>query len=308
MSTKIVMIDRENLSVSSVNHRATENRKVFGKTWIEGMLPLVVTPIAENKYRVLSGYCRFTILTGTNSFPCIIVDVDISTPALEQAAIAMYKAQSLSMSLSDVCKTGVDKVSWNFGRYISKNGETTFREDMLVFLEDHNPCHEVSDSDEALKKRISEYNKGLSALIYRACMLGGKWIERYVASEKNITKGLRAAFDTAKASYEKNKDWSVAKLDAEIAGTTAMEKANKEAKDKKDKKTEEKTGTTIDLVQLCASIRQCVSVNEDGKDIATYIIGHLDNVEGQLLKKLAAWFPAEQVEKTDNVKKGNGRK
>lgn len=296
---EIIMIARNDLVLSTVNHRGTKNRKIQGTTWLEGSEPIVVTPEGK-KFKVLSGACRVTFLTGTDIFPCIVVTVDISTPALEAEAIARYKAQSLSISLQNLVKFGQDKVGWNLGRYLAKGGETAFRLDMLPLLEDYNPCpFEVADTDED-KKRISEYNKGLSALLFRACMLGGDMARDYVDSKPNITKGLRVAFDAAVKAKARGLTWADACIEGNAEGRKEIEKLAAEAKGKKEEKKTEK----IDLTLLCASIRECVHISAEGKDIATYIIGHLSNTNNELLEKLAKVFPSN----SKGMKNGNGRK
>lgn len=296
---EIIMIDRKDLILSAVNHRGAKNRKIQGTVWLEGSEPIVVTP-AGKKFKVLSGACRVTFLTGTNIFPCIVVNADISTPALEAEAIARYKAQSLAISLQNLVRFGQDKVGWNLGKYLAKGGETAFRMDMLPLLEDYNPCpFEVADTDED-KKRVSEYNKGLSALLFRACMLGGDMAQDYIDGKANITKGLRVAYDAALKAKERGLTWSDACIEGNAEGRKEIEKLTNEAKEKKEEKKAEK----IDLTLLCASIRECVHISAEGKDIATYIIGHLSNTNNELLEKLAKIFPS----KSNGVKNGNSRK
>lgn len=290
MSQKIIMVKRSDLYVMAENHRQEGARKIIGLEWLEDTTPLVVgTKDSDGKRPIFDGARRFKYLTSAEVFPCIESSMPYATPEERQLAIEKHKGNSLALSLAQVVEFGKDKCKWNLGRYLAKDGESLFLNDMANFYEDYHPSCIADvpegDSKEAKKARtkITNFHKGLSALVYRASMLGGSFADAYVRKEKGITEALRNAFTTAKNEQLKGLSWEDAKLSALPNFEADLAKAANKPK------TEKKQD--IDLLALITSIKECADINGDGKDMVCFILGHLDNANGILLQRLATWYP-----------------
>lgn len=290
MSNKIIMVKRSDLYVMAENHRQDGARKIIGLEWLEDTTPLVVgMKDSDGKRPIFDGARRYKYLSNCDIFPCIESSMPYSTPIERQEAIEKHKGNSLALSLAQVVEFGKDKCKWNLGRYLAKDGESLFLNGMANFYEDYHPSNVAEvpegDSKEAKKARtkITNFHKGLSALVYRASMLGDSFAEAYVRKDKGITEALRNAFNTAKNEQLKGLSWEDAKLAAlPIFEADLNKAANKPKVEKKE---------AIDLLALITSIKECAEINGVGKEQAAFIIGHLSNDNGILLQRLATWYP-----------------
>lgn len=215
MKTEIIMIAREMLKVAAVNHRQDGNRKIQGTEWQEGMKPLVVA-FDGAEYIILDGFRRYTYLTACKEFPCIVVPADVTNDEAIQKAIEKYKGDTLSLSIVEVMKFAVDKVKWNLGLYLAKDGETAFLESMLAVYEDYHPCSIGNGDmeDKENRKALKGFHKGLNQSCYRAAMLGVQFVEDYINKRKGVTTALRAAFDAARKAQMRGLSWTDSKLEA----------------------------------------------------------------------------------------------
>ena len=216
MATKIQMINRKNLVPAEGNHRQEGARKIEGTEWLEGLNPLIVAMVSETMYIVLNGNRRLKYLTGCVSFPCIVVAHDVSTPEGITTGIEKYKGDSLSLSLSDVVRFGLDKVKYNLGKYLAKEGETLFLSDMLRFYEDYHPCPLADETDKETLKKIKGFHKGLNQSVFRASMLGGEYAADYVGKMKGVSTALRAGWKAVQAGMLRELPFSDAKLEAYV--------------------------------------------------------------------------------------------
>lgn len=215
MKNEIIIIAREMLKIATVNHRQNGSRKIQGVDWQAGMKPLVVA-FDGSEYIILDGFRRFTYLTNCKEFPCIVVPADVTNDEVIQQAIEKYKGDTLSLSIVEVMKFACDKVKWNLGKYLGKDGETAFLENMLAIYEDYHPCA-IGNGDMENKenrKALKGFHKGLNQSCYRAAMLGGQFVTDYVEKRKGVTTALRVAFDAARKAQMRGLSWSDSKLEA----------------------------------------------------------------------------------------------
>lgn len=239
MSDKIKMLNRLQLiTVEEVNHRQEGARKIQGTTWLDGMNPLIVSEaMQDDKHIIFNGNRRFKYLIGCDVFPCIMVNASIASPADIQAGIEKYKGDSLSLSLADVVHFGLDKAKWQLGRYLAKDGETLFLQDMISFYEDYHPCsiasegNAESDEGKAIIKKLKGFHKGLNQSVYRASLLGGQYAEDYINKVKGVSTALRAAFDVARKAQMRGLSWDDSKLEALPAYQEEIAKVADKAKD-----------------------------------------------------------------------------
>jgi hypothetical protein len=228
MENTIQFIDRESLVIATCNHRQAGSRKITGLEWLDGLKPLIVADLClDGKYIILDGFRRYTYLTACNTFPCIVVDADVTSEQSIQKAIEMYKGDTLALSLVEVLKFGCDKVRYGIGRYLAKDGETLFLQDMLNVYEDYHPCAVGNGdmTDKENKKTLKNFHKGLNQSCYRACMLGGQFVEDYANKVKGVTTALREGFDAARKAQMRGLSWSDARLEALTVYNASLEKA-----------------------------------------------------------------------------------
>lgn len=286
MSDKIKIISRENLIVAAINHRQDGNRKIQGIEWQEGLRPLMVADNGKGQYIILDGFRRFTYLTGCNAFPCIVVQADVSNDERIAEAIAKYKGDTLSLSLAEVVKFGLDKVKWGIGKYLAKDGETVFLSDMIPLYEDYHPCamavegDKETDEGKALAKKLKGFHKGLNQSVFRACMLGGQYADDYVAKVKGVSTALRHAFDEARKAQLKGLSWNDARLEA--LPVYQAELARVAEKTQKDDGKVDGIGNYI--ANFLVSLKECQEINETMKVYHDELLRHImhNDIEGYL--------------------------